>query len=161
MLRVIRAVRPQYVFVENSKELIWNGLDTVLEGLDASGYDAEWGVLGASDVGAPHIRKRCWILGKNTKIVWQAANVANAHFQSRQTGRGIETICHETFIEDWQKRQTDKTFGSSWWESEPGVVRVVDELPHRLVRLKALGNAQVPLCAAAAWKILYERINEQ
>jgi len=41
------------------------------------------------------------------------------------------------------------------------VGRMVDELPYRLHRLKALGNAQVPLCAAVAWKLLYERINEQ
>ena len=66
MLRVIREVRPQYVFVENSSQLIRRGLDVVLGGLDESGYDAEWCVLGADDVGAPHIRKRCWILGKIT-----------------------------------------------------------------------------------------------
>lgn len=60
--RVIREVRPRFVFVENSPMLTARGLGVVLGDLAALGYDAEWCVLGASDVGAPHIRKRIWIL---------------------------------------------------------------------------------------------------
>lgn len=36
---------------------------------------------------------------------------------------------------------------SSWWETEPGVGRVVDGLPGRVDRLKGLGNAIVPQVA--------------
>ena len=36
----------------------------VLSGLDALGYDVEWGLLGASDVGAPHRRERVFILAR-------------------------------------------------------------------------------------------------
>jgi DNA (cytosine-5)-methyltransferase 1 len=43
---------------------------------------------------------------------------------------------------------------SSWWESEPDVGRVANGVPNRVDRLAALGNAQVPLCAALAWKLL-------
>jgi DNA (cytosine-5)-methyltransferase 1 len=60
--RIIREVRPRFVFVENSPALTFRGLGTVLGDLAALGYDAEWGVLGADDVGAPHRRKRIWIL---------------------------------------------------------------------------------------------------
>jgi DNA (cytosine-5)-methyltransferase 1 len=42
----------------------------------------------------------------------------------------------------------------SWWEAEPNVGRVVDGLAARVDRLKAIGNGQVPLCAATAFKIL-------
>jgi len=31
--------------------------------LAALGFDAEWGVLSAADVGAPHLRERIWVLG--------------------------------------------------------------------------------------------------
>lgn len=41
-----------------------------------------------------------------------------------------------------------------WWAVEPDVERVVYRLPHRVDRIKALGNAQVPLVAATAWRIL-------
>lgn len=39
-------------------------------------------------------------------------------------------------------------------ETECNVRRGIDGLSHRMDRLKALGNAQVALCAATAWRIL-------
>jgi len=42
----------------------------------------------------------------------------------------------------------------SWWQSEPNVGRVADGVAARVDRLKAIGNGQVPLCAATAWRIL-------
>jgi len=41
-----------------------------------------------------------------------------------------------------------------WWQVEPDVGRVVDGLAARVDRLKALGNGQVALTAAFAWKLL-------
>jgi DNA (cytosine-5)-methyltransferase 1 len=41
-----------------------------------------------------------------------------------------------------------------WWETEPNVGRVADGVAARVDRLKAIGNGQVPLCAATAWRIL-------
>jgi len=61
MARIVREVRPRFVFVENSPMLTSRGLGRVLGDLAAMGYDAEWGVLGAVDVGAPHERGRIWI----------------------------------------------------------------------------------------------------
>ncbi len=62
MARVVREIRPRFVFVENSPMLTIRGLDRVLGDLASMGYDAEWGVFGADDAGAPHIGKRIWIL---------------------------------------------------------------------------------------------------
>ncbi len=61
MARIIGEVRPRYVFVENSPVLTSRGLGIVLGDLAALGFDARWGVLGAADVGAPHLRERIWI----------------------------------------------------------------------------------------------------
>ena len=63
MARIIGEVRPCYVLVENSPMLTSRGLGRVLGDLAAMGYDAEWCVLGADDVGAPHKRDRIWVLG--------------------------------------------------------------------------------------------------
>ncbi len=67
MSRIIGEVRPEYVFVENSPLLTRRGLGTVLGDLAEMGFDAEWGVLGASDIGASHKRERIWIMAYAAK----------------------------------------------------------------------------------------------
>ena len=62
MFRIIQEVRPRFVFVENSPMLIHRGMGRVLGDLASMGYDAEYGVMGADEVGANHERKRMWIL---------------------------------------------------------------------------------------------------
>ena len=41
-----------------------------------------------------------------------------------------------------------------WWAAEPGVVRMVHGLAHRVDRIAALGNGQVPIVACRAWERL-------
>ena len=41
-----------------------------------------------------------------------------------------------------------------WWSVEPPVGRVAHGVANRVDRLKAVGNGQVPACAAAAWRLL-------
>lgn len=62
--RIIHEVGPRHVFVENSPILTIRGINVVLGNLAEMGYDAAWGVLGADDVGAPHVRKRIWIVAQ-------------------------------------------------------------------------------------------------
>ena len=60
--RIIRDVGPSLVFLENVPGLVRHGLPHVLADLAALGFDAEWGLLAAADVGAPHRRQRFWLL---------------------------------------------------------------------------------------------------
>ena len=53
-----------------------------------------------------------------------------------------------------RNQEHPKSSVPSWWEVESNVGRVVDGIPNRVHRLKGLGNAQVPLQAAVAFKIL-------
>jgi DNA (cytosine-5)-methyltransferase 1 len=46
------------------------------------------------------------------------------------------------------------TSRSCWWDSEPGLGRVANGVPNRVGQLKGYGNAQVPLQAAVAWRLL-------
>jgi len=62
MLRVVRELRPPVVILENVPAIRTRGLDVVLGGLASIGYDAEWGVFGAADVGAPHRRQRWYCI---------------------------------------------------------------------------------------------------
>lgn len=43
---------------------------------------------------------------------------------------------------------------ATWWQVEPNIGRVASGVPARVHRLKALGNAQTPIQAAAAWRLL-------
>jgi len=42
------------------------------------------------------------------------------------------------------------------WQTEPKLDRVANGVAYGMDRLKAVGNGQVPLCAATAWRILNE-----
>lgn len=71
--RIIAEIRPCYVLIENVAALLYanktcNGepreaaIATVLRDLADIGYDAEWRVLSAAEFGAPHLRKRVFIV---------------------------------------------------------------------------------------------------
>jgi DNA (cytosine-5)-methyltransferase 1 len=60
--RVLREVGPRWVFLENVPGLVRRGLADVLRDLAALGFDAEWGLLSAAAVGAPHKRERLFLL---------------------------------------------------------------------------------------------------
>jgi DNA (cytosine-5)-methyltransferase 1 len=62
MVRCIRVVRPELVFVENVAALLCRGMGEVLGDLAEIGYDAEGDCVSAADVGAPHLRRRIWIV---------------------------------------------------------------------------------------------------
>ena len=76
----------------------------------------------------------------------------------RQQGQGQ----HEQSIHSTQSSQRQanyaKSIGSSHqWAIEPNVGRVADGVAARVDRLKAIGNGQVPLCAATAWRLLTQQ----
>lgn len=60
--RVIAALRPRAVFIENVPGLRTSGLRDVLADLARLGLDAEWGLFSAAQVGAPHRRNRLFLL---------------------------------------------------------------------------------------------------
>lgn len=60
--RIIRELRPRYVVVENVAALFVRGFGRVLGDLASLGYDAEWSVVSACAVGAPHTRERVFVV---------------------------------------------------------------------------------------------------
>jgi DNA (cytosine-5)-methyltransferase 1 len=138
MARIVGEVGPEWVFVENSPMLTVRGLGTVLADLAALGFDAQWGVLGAAELGAKHRRERIWI-----------AAHSQLHGRDGRTLRGRAGASED-------ERRLLKLEGLAAWGSEPDVARVVDGVatPLDKARVKALGNGQVPQVAAAAWRLL-------
>lgn len=62
----LRVLRPRWALFENVAGHLSLGFDVVLADLAAIGFDAEWSIVRASDVGAPHQRRRLYILATNT-----------------------------------------------------------------------------------------------
>jgi DNA (cytosine-5)-methyltransferase 1 len=60
--RAIRVIRPRMCFFENVEGHISLGLREVIGELESIGYSTAWGIFSASEVGAPHQRKRVFIL---------------------------------------------------------------------------------------------------
>jgi DNA (cytosine-5)-methyltransferase 1 len=206
MARIIGEVRPQYAFIENSPMLTTRGLERVLADLAKMGFDAEWGVLSAADVGANHIRERIWICAKqreffshsehdrirrgeqqpqsleekNGTMAYSRCELrserdsaeldsktqirSSSAIHNKSSGEGQLCNSNSKDVErQWKEsigiEQKLGNFGSSsWWEIEPNMGRVADGVAARMDRLKAIGNGQVPLCAATAWKLLIERL---
>jgi DNA (cytosine-5)-methyltransferase 1 len=204
MARIIGEVRPKYAFIENSPMLTSRGLGTVLADLAKLGFDAEWGVLGAADVGANHKRDRIWVIAKRSGFFPHAQH--NRIRRWEQQSQSVKEKIGKLAYSDSPQRQRNKcpigiqtghpiidgnnsqsnvgdskitrfsscfegqgegqpwraSIGSSqWWEIEPPLDRVANGMADRVDRLKAIGNGQVPLCAATAWQLLTERLNDR
>lgn len=123
---VIRALRPRYVVLENVAALVRDAyaFGWVLGDLHQLGFDAEWSIVTACSVGAPHRRRRLYLL-------------------AYPAGQGLQGLHDEGRGVDLQPVETDV-----WrhWEGEPAVARVADGVPRKLVRdaIHSFGNAVVP-----------------
>jgi DNA (cytosine-5)-methyltransferase 1 len=86
--------------------------------------------------------------------------------QSQHSGANLANPTNSGDVwREWELGFTQQEYNSrgspidgsgEWWSVEPSVGRVAHGVAHRVDRLKAIGNGQVPLCAATAWRILNE-----
>jgi len=91
----IGIIRPGRVFFENVEGHISLGLNEVISDLEERGYDSTWGVFSASEVGAPHQRKRVFIMG-NTQhngpftAEVRRSTAATGHYNTQRKVEPIE-----------------------------------------------------------------------
>jgi DNA (cytosine-5)-methyltransferase 1 len=130
----ISELRPRYAILENVRGHLSMGGTEVIGELAEIGYDAEWRVVSAAGLGAPHRRDRII-------IVAYAKGGASGNTQSH----GLRPRIWQT-TELGESDSTTRTIGD-WWKVEPDVGRVADGVPNRVDRLKGLGNAVVPQVA--------------
>lgn len=142
VFRLIRELRPTFVFLENVSAIRTRGGERVGKELAALGYDCRWDTLSAYDMGAPHKRER-WFLLAHTNDIGR---------------RQLSSI----FKKDGQKNrpkisrqnQSNKFIDATWWKTEPDIPRMANGVPYQLDRHRALGNAVVPQQAREAFKRL-------
>jgi DNA (cytosine-5)-methyltransferase 1 len=67
--RIVEEARPAIVVGENVPGLRARGLRIVLADLARLGFDVEWTCLSAADVGAPHLRRRLFIVATHPERI--------------------------------------------------------------------------------------------
>ncbi len=155
MARIIGEVRPRFVFVENSAMLVVRGLGRVLGDLARMGFCTWHGVLGACHVGAPHNRRRVWIVGHA-----ECARLEGQHKHGNQAqgwslqNRPDESAGVSILEGPWRGAELTQGEDGTLRYIQPGLCGVAYGVAHRVDRLKAIGNGQVPAVAALAWRLL-------
>ena len=152
MHRIIGELRPRFVLVENVAALLGRGIGRVLGDLAEIGYDAEWKIISAANVGAPHLRERVWILAYPNGTGFQEQRGSVAIREKQLPAERGGSLCHATV--ERLPNGTEESMGESqtfpqpersdWWAVEPNVGRVAHGVPRRVDRLRGLGNAVVP-----------------
>lgn len=161
IMRLAEEIKPTFIFLENVPNIRTKGLSQIGRALANSGYDCRWCIVSAEEMGAPHLRKRWFCLGysKHNGSLATKEQGGIEETVSNNEKREDETIKLErtgtlTVLSKGAKKEHETLGDSCWWEVEPDVGRVVDELSYRVDRIKCLGNAVVPLQARKAFKEL-------
>lgn len=161
---IVAKVRPRFVVVENvaSGARLW--LHHVRHQLHLLGYHTRAIALAASDVGAPHRRRRVFVVADahgdrelarvvDGEVAGASSTSADAlrrgPLQQRRGRKVRPAAAHAV----WRG-------ATGWGDPEPGMVRVVHGLPRRLDRLgarrRALGNAVTPQQAEVIGGLILE-----
>lgn len=148
-VRAIEEIHPKYIIAENVSNILKTnrGRDfgQILHELARMGYNAEWRVCRASDVGAPHHRARLYLVAYtgNIRKLERFSFFSNvgkevAPFTWRANGAAAQIV------------------SGGQWECEPPALCVDDGIPGRLVRqqLHGYGNAIVPQIAFEIFKAI-------
>jgi DNA (cytosine-5)-methyltransferase 1 len=110
--RIVRELRPGYVVVENVPALLtgkgkrWDRgpIGRVLGDLAEARYDAEWACLSAREFGAPHLRKRVWIVAYPTRDAEAGAAPEPRAERQRARARGQRSRAADLADADQRRR---------------------------------------------------------
>lgn len=181
-LTAIDAWMPTWIFFENSPEIQNKGLNQVRADIVARGYAYRDGIIAAADVGAPHRRNRWYLLAKRVAprpdgvrelqsqgmfgdIRERACNGAPEAAPDPLRDRLQESVqCRGVSETDAAAIQAAQRYASAyaWNQTDSDLCRMAHGMAsgkHRRPgdrgkRIAALGDAWVPLQAAAAWRRL-------
>lgn len=144
--RLIREIRPNWVLFENVTGHITMGIDDVFADLENQNYTTQAFIIPACAVDAPHRRNRVWILGYSHSELIQRLR-PNRKQKLQPHAKERSSLC------------TSEMPRATQWETEPQLGRVVDGIPNRLDRVKALGNAIIPRIAEIFGHVIMQANN--
>ncbi len=136
----VRTIRPVRCFFENVEGHISLGLRQVIDDLEGLGYATTWGIFSASEVGAPHQRKRVYILAHANSAGQQPSEWQPRSPEARHNaGRGSETLAN---ADSQRQRRWAETAGR---QARPGTegsagTNVADANEQRLAIREGVGE---------------------
>jgi len=158
-------IQPRFALLENVPGLLAHEYTRRIFGeLAEIGYDCEWYIASATGVGAPHLRKRVWILA-NSRHRTRRDNISgnvelcsgkqndspighSPHIKATGPSSESETMADTIGLRELQPEGciTDKrgrVGDGSWWGVEPDVGRVAHGVANRVDRIRTCGNGWV------------------
>lgn len=134
LYRIICEVQPRWVVLENVVGLLSSESGRFFRGilwdLARAGFDAEWDTVSACSVGAPHPRRRVFVVAYSNGVNGsKRLAIQPQHQGSLQAGNNQPST-------------------SFWMESHTRTSGMANGLPRRVDSLRALGNAVSPQVAA-------------
>ena len=148
MRRIVRELHPAWICGENVPNIKNLALDQVLADLEEAGYETATLHIPACGVGAWHRRERIAIMGYRKGVARDAQKAictADTYADGKcSEWRGKEQVLRRGELPLPAGRACGADPLGSMWAAEPGVGRVADGVPHRMDRLRCLGNAVVP-----------------
>jgi len=132
--RIVCEVNPRWVLVENVPGLL--SADSgrlfagILRDLASSGYDAEWNIVSAASVGAPHLRKRVFIVASKVADTDQirrhgrSGMFGQGGWREPQDGSAEAANTDIERLEEWNGGNSERgscttTNGCNRWSVEP------------------------------------------
>jgi DNA (cytosine-5)-methyltransferase 1 len=142
--RIITELEPGVIVIENVVNIRNKGLKEIVESLSNIGYNVEWQVISAEEVGAPHVRKRMWIIAYSGRFngisIFNELSGIFAAKENKKEPREWELL-HTISVRDY-KMYNWRRYKYLLSGSNNGLSRKLDA-----DRLCGLGNAIVPQIA--------------
>lgn len=145
MCRIVRELHPAWVVGENVAGIVRIALAGIFSDLQSIGYTARAYSSAARDVGGLHKGERIFIVAASDDR--SAALRRDTQFSSDASADGCS---------DNHRGRTAEPDLWERWEVEPRPYGVADGVPHRVDRLRCLGNAVVPQQAYPIFKAIAE-----
>jgi len=161
---IIHTIKPRYVLIENVRGLLsandgWT-FACVLSDLAELGYDAEWKIVSAASVGAPHQRDRVFI------VAYPNSNGGGRCVQPLFTGgRYLADHLQLGVLSVWSETSIDRSSRAAILDSVPSIckpflLRMADVPTYWVDRSKACGNAVVVKVAEVIGRAIMEHAKQ-
>lgn len=179
--RGIRILQPRLCFFENVEGHISLGLSDVIEDLAGMGYRTTWGIFSAEECGAPHRRKRVFILAHRVGAGWEGfTGGMDVCGDGSESGGSVgqKGVCSRVWPSrpggenrcEWEPPRIidispesemggdidgdTRWMGHARWEALSDYERLCHAHDSRIDELRLLGNGVVPATAELAFRTL-------